>query len=114
MENENQEQLNTALELSPKPSRRSRRSKQSNQAEETILPVTIEKPLEVETIKEMETIVVEAPAPAAPTPPSPVAAPNPEPAVAIEPKKSNRIPLVRPRRQAPPASGPGKHQRKAL
>ena len=35
-----------------------------------------------------ETIVVEAPAPAAPTPPSPVAAPNPEPAVAIQPKKS--------------------------
>ena len=38
--------------------------------------------------EEKETIVVEAPAPAAPTPPSPVAAPNPEPAVAIQPKKS--------------------------
>ena len=36
----------------------------------------------------MKTILVEAPAPAAPTPPAPVVAPNPEPAVAIQPKKS--------------------------
>ena len=113
MENENQDQPNNVLELSPKPSRRSRRSKKSEQTEETILPVTIDEPIEVDTVEEMETIVVEAPAPAAPTPPAPVAAPNPEPAVAIQPKKSDWKPLVRPRRQAPPSSGPGRHQRKA-
>ena len=38
--------------------------------------------------KEIETIIAEAPDPAAPTPPTPVEAPNPEPAVAIQPKKS--------------------------
>ena len=38
--------------------------------------------------KEIETIIAEAPSPAAPTPPTPVEAPNPEPAVAIQPKKS--------------------------
>ena len=38
--------------------------------------------------EEMKTILVEAPAPAAPTPPAPAVAPNPEPAVAIQPKTS--------------------------
>ncbi len=114
MENENQEQLHETRELSPKP-KRSRRSKEAKGFEEPVLPVTIDEPIvEEAAVEEMETIVVEAPAPAAPTPPAPVAAPNPEPAVAIQPKKSNRIPLVRPRRQTPPSSGPGKHQRKAL
>ena len=113
MENENQDQSNNVLELSPKPSRRSHRSKKLEQVEETILPVTIDEPIEMDSVEEMETIVVEAPAPAAPTPPAPVSAPNPEPAVAIQPKKSDWKPLVRPRRQAPPSSGPGRHQRKA-
>ncbi len=113
MENENQDQPNNVLELSPKPSRRSRRSKKLEQVEETILPVTIDEPIEMDSVEEMETIVVEAPAPAAPTPPAPVAAPNPDPAVAIQPKKSDWKPLVRPRRQVPPSSGPGRHQRKA-
>ena len=114
MENENQEQLDNVLELSPKPSRHSRRSKQSKEVEETILPVAIDEPIEVESVEETETIVVEAPAPAAPTPPAPVAAPDPAPAVTIQPKKNDWKPLVRPRRQAPPSSGPGRHQRKAL
>ena len=114
MENENQEQLDNVLELSPKPSRRSRRSEQSERVEEKVLSVTVDESVEMEPIKEMETIVVEAPAPAAPTPPAPAAAPNPEPSVAIQPKKSDWKPLVRPRRQAPPSSGPGRHQRKAL
>ncbi len=115
MENENQDQLNNVLELSPKPSRRSRRSKQSKKVEETILPVTIEEPIEVDSVKEMETIAIEAeaPAPTAPVPPAPVVAPNPEPAGAVQPKKSEWKPLVRPRRQSPPSSGPGRHQRKA-
>ena len=114
MENENQEQLNETVELSPKP-KRSHRSKESKGFEEPTLPVTIDEPIAEEAaIEEMETIVIEAPAPSAPTPPAPVAAPDPEPAVAIQPKKSNRMPLVRPRRQTPPPSGPGKHQRKAL
>ncbi len=113
MENENQEELKNVIELNPKP-KRSRRSKQSKESE-PVLPVTIDEPVVEEAIEEMETIVIEAeaPAPAAPTPPAPVAAPNPEPAVAIQPKKSEWKPLVRPRRQVPPPSGPGRHQKKA-
>ena len=113
MENENQEQLDNVLELSPKPSRRSRRSKRSEGDEGETFPVTIDERIEEDTGEEMETIVVEAPAPAAPTPPAPVAAPNPTPSVAIQPKKDDWKPLVRPRRQVPPSSGPGRHQRKA-
>jgi len=113
MENENQEQLDNVLELSPKPSRRSRRSKRLESNEGTTLPVTIDEQIKEDSVEEMETIVVEAPAPAAPTPPAPVAAPNPAPAVAIQPKKNDWKPLVRPRRQVPPSSGPGRHQRKA-